>query len=298
MKKYLNRFLVLSILNLTAISAFATTLDDISLPKDPAYRLGTSLNIEKEYNVVDLTANETAKTSTYDKEYLKNITYSDATLKDLSKEISKLIEIDKTEMLEDIQILWTGTASKSETIKFALYKLSNPDADKPDESIIKKIIRPVASFSSIAGSGFMSPVAAASALMSGSLINSLSFDDKDLNYKFTKVNDADMIILIKKVDDLQKRMVSEYFDYMTSIELVKMTNQTLKKRATNYNLAKTSSNESLLIADAYYRVALDNKAKVELEFLSKRAALEQLVGPDALKEFEQKLREREAEKTK
>lgn len=298
LKKYLNNFLMLSILNITALSAFSTTIDDTILPKPPAYRLGTSQNIEKEYKVVDINAQETTKTSTCDKEYLKNITYSDSTIKELSNEVAKLIDLDRNDMMEDIQILWQGTASKSETIKFALYKLSNPDADKPNENIMKKIIRPIASFSSLAGAGFMSPVAATSALMSGSLINSLSFNDKDLNYKYTKVNDADMIVLIKKVDDLQKQMIGEYYDYMTSIEMLKMANKTLKKRAENYELAKTESNDSLLIADAYYRTALDNKAKLELEFLSQRAALEQLVGSDALKEFEQRLKEREKEEEK
>ena len=49
------------------------------------------------------------------------------------------------------------------------------------------------------------------------------------------------------------------------------------------------SQEQLLVADAYYRSAIDNKAKLELEFLENRAALEQLVGLDALIEFEKKL---------
>lgn len=295
-KKRFNIILIFFILNCTAFSAFSTTIDDVVLPKSPAYRLGTSQNIEKEYSVVNLSANETAKTSTYNKEYLKNLTYSDVSIKDLSNEVAKLIDIDRNDMMEDIQILWVGAASKSETIKFAVYKLSNPDADKPNETIMKKIVRPLASFSSLAGASFMSPVAATSALMSGSLINALSFSDKDLNYKYTKVSDADMIVLIKKIDDMQKQMINEYYDYMTSLQLLKMVNKTLKKRAVNYELAKTEPNENLLIADSYYRVALDDKARIELEFLSQRAALEQLVGADALKDFEQKLREREKEK--
>ena len=115
-------------------------------------------------------------------------------------------------MLEHIQILWAGAALRSETIKFALYKLSNPDADKPDESIIKKIIRPLSTDSSIAGAGLGDPFSATAALVSGHLLNSLSFNDKDLNYKYTKVTDADMIVLITKVDNLQKKVIDAYFD--------------------------------------------------------------------------------------
>ncbi len=295
-----NRFLKIALPILfatTTLTSYAATLDDLTLPKDPAYRLGTSSEIEKEYNVVDLSNKEETMTATYDREYLKSISYSDATLKDISKELSKLIDLDKSDMMEDIQILWAGAANKSETIKFAIYKLSNPDADKPDESIIKKIIRPIAGFSSLAGAGFVSPVAATTALAGSSLINSLSFNDKDLNYKFTKVSDADMIILIKKVDELQKQMINEYFDYLTSAQILKMSKENLQKREKYYLAAKSAPAEKLLIADAYYRVAIDNKAKAELEFLTKRAALEQLVGSDALVEFEQRYNARAKEKS-
>lgn len=290
------KLLIPLVLSSISIASFAATIDDLTLLKDSAYRLGTGTELEKEYNIVDLSQKEETMTSTYDKEYLMSISYSDVTLKDISKELSKLIDLDKSEMMEDIQILWAGAANKSETIKFAMYKLSNPNVDKPDQNIIKKIIRPLAGFSSIAGAGFVSPVAATTALAGSSLINSLSFNDKDLNYKFTKVGDADMIMLIKKVDEMQKQMIGEYFDYLTSAQILKMTNQNLKKRQINYEASKSLSNDKLLIADSYYRVALDNKAKAELEFLSQRAALEQLVGSDALNEFEQRYNERQKEK--
>ncbi len=278
---------------LTQSSYAATTIDDLKLPKDPAFRLGVGKDIEKEFKVIDLAEQEKNKTTSYDETYIRSITNADMTLKEISKQISKSLEIDKEEMLEDIQILWAGAASKSETIKFAIYKLSNPDQDKPKDSIVKKIVRPIASFSSVAGAGFINPVAATGAMMSGSLLNSLSFNDKDLNYKFTKVTDSDMIILIQKVDNLQKRMISEYFDYMTSAKVLKMSIDTLNKREKYYNVAKAGSKDDLLIADSYYRVAIDNRSKAELEFLTQRAALEQLVGTQALAQFETKLIERE-----
>ena len=296
MYKSFIKFLVPIVICSMSMTSTAATLQDLTLLKDPAYRLGTSSDIEKEYSVIDLSNKEHNMAATYDKEYLKSISFSDATLKDISKELSKILELDKSEMMEDIQTLWAGAANKSETIKFAIYKLSNPDSDKPDDSIIKKIVRPLASFSSIAGAGFVNPVAATTALAGSSLINSLSFSDKELNYKFTKVSDADMIMLIKKVDELQKKMINEYFDYLTSAQILKMTEQNLKKREKNYELAKSLNNETLLVADSYYRVALDNRAKAELEFLTQRAALEQLVGADALREFEQRYYQREKEK--
>ena len=170
-----------------------------------------------------------------------------------------------------------------------MYKLANPDADKPDDSIVKKIIRPLSTVSSIAGAGLGDPYSATAALVGGQLLNKLSFNDKDLNYKYTKVTDADMIVLVTKVDNLQKRVVDQYFDYMTALNLLKMAEKNLKTREERYNSGVYQTQEQLLVADAYYRSAMDNKAKLELEFLENRAALEQLVGMDALIEFEKLL---------
>lgn len=258
-------------------------------PMKPAYRLGLSYSLEKEYKVTDLSRIEKEKTSSYAKEYVKNLSYADSSLKELSNEMSKLLELDKEEMLEHIQILWAGAALKSETIKFALYKLANPDADKPDETVIKKIIRPLSTAASIAGSGLGDPVSSAAAMIGGHFLNSLSFNDKDLNYKYTKVTDADMIVLLAKVDNVQKKVIEKYYDYMTNRHLLTMYEKNLKLRAERCRSKDGKSSEMILIADAYFRSAADAKEKQQLEFLEKRAALEQLAGIDALLEFEKKL---------
>ena len=65
-----------------------------------------------------------------------------------------------------------------------------------------------------------------------------------------------------------------------------MAEKNFKQREDRYNASIYDTKEQLLIADAYYRSAKDNKAKLELEFLEIRAALEQLVGIEALNEFE------------
>ena len=282
------RYLLTFILILFIGIGFAADTD-LKEPKKPAYRLGLTYNIEKEYKVTDLTETQREKTASYAKEYIKNSTYADSTLKDLSNEISKLLTLEKEDMLEHIQILWTGAALRSETIKFALYKLSNPDADKPDETIVKKIIRPLSTVSSIAGAGLSDPFSATAAMVSGHLLNSLSFNDKDLNYKYTKVTDADMIVLITKVDNMQKKVIDQYYDYMTSYNLLAMCEKNLKTREQRYNSGIYQTQEQLLIADAYYRSAIDEKEKLQLEFLENRAALEQLVGLEALLEFEKVL---------
>ncbi len=284
----MKKIIMTTLIFFTSNIVFAETTE-LKEPKKPAYRLGLTYNIEKEYKVTDLTKSQKAKTASYAKAYLKNSTYADSTLKDLSNEISKLLTVEKEDMLEHIQILWTGAALRSETIKFALYKLSNPDADKPDETIVKKIIRPLSTVSSIAGAGLGDPFSATAAMVSGHLLNSLSFNDKDLNYKYTKVTDADMIVLITKVDNMQKQVIDKYYDYMTSYNLLSMCEKNLKTREKRYNSGIYKTQEQMLIADAYYRSAIDTKEKLQLEFLENRAALEQIVGIEALQEFEKTL---------
>ena len=276
--------------------ASAATINDLTEPKRPMYRLGTSYDVEKEYKVTDLTTKKSEVSAYYDKNTVKNRTYADSSLKEISKEVGQMLTIDKEEMFGDIQILWMGAATKSETIKFALYKLSNPDDDRPKDSIVKKIIKPISTVSSIAGAGLTDPISATAALVSGQLLNSLSFNDKDLNYKYTKVTDSDMIVLLNKVENLQRKLIEEYMDYMTVYKMLRMEEENVKKREARYNAAQNyATKEQLLVLDAFYRTALDNKKKLEFEFFSRRATLEQLVGPEAMQEFEVNLIKRTKE---
>ncbi len=116
------------------------------------------------------------------------------------------MDTESPEILSDLSILYNSAVQKSETIKYAIYKLSNPEDNKPNESAIKKrILKPIASFSSIAGTALSAnPYMASGALIGGGLLNAFSTSDKEANYKFTKVNDADMVLLVKKIDELQK----------------------------------------------------------------------------------------------
>ena len=251
----------ISILSFLIAQAGAEVLyDDLNNPKNPTYRLGTGSEPEIEYKVKNIDSVEEQRAK-YVREHIKKKSYADSTLADLSKELAGSIDIDKEIMISDIAILWAGAAAKSETVKFTLYKLSNPDADKPDEGIIKKVVRPLAGFSSMAGAGFLNPIAATTAIMSGALVNSLTTGDKDLNYKYTKVTDADMIMLMKRVDDLQKRLINEYIDYMTLLHAAETAKAIVQNRYQNLQMAKHYNREMVLIADAYYRTALEKKTE-------------------------------------
>ena len=219
----------------------------------------------------------------------------DLTIKNLSREIAQELEFDEKEMLADLSLLWQGAAVQSDTINFALYKLANPDADKPDEKSLKNVLRTIASMSTLVGASMGSPVIAGSSLIGGNIFGIMSQDTKALNYKYTRVNDADMIILIRKVEDLQQRAVDLYYDYMSAKKQLEFINKLVEDRQYKFEFAQknNASREMVVITDAYYRMAIDKQRSARSEFYSKRAALEQFVGRETFLQFEAELAARE-----
>ena len=225
---------------------------------------------------------------------VSDLTYADLSIKQISREVAADLELDQEDMVGDLSVLWQGAASQSDTINFALYKLANPDEDKPDEKSVKKVLTTIASMSTLVGAGMGNPLLAGGSLIGGNILGIMSQDTKALNYKYTKVTDADMIILVRKIEDLQQRTVDLYYNYMMARKRLKMIEQITADRKKNYDLSQTMSKEVILITDAYYRTALDNQMKARSDYYAKRAALEQFVGNDTFAQFEKDLKEREA----
>lgn len=267
------------------LPVMAIELDDISTLKPPAYRVGTTDDVEVKANFVKKLDSQSVKE--IDKyEDISKLTYADLSIKRISKEIGQDLDIEYDDMMQDLSLLWQGAATKSDIIKFTLYKLSNPEKDKPDDKSVKKVLHTIASMSTLAGAGMGSSMLAGTSFIGGNILGIMSQDDKAVNYKFTKVNDADMIILVRKIDDLQQRVVNRYYDYMTTKKLYEMTTKIAKDRYTNYQLSQTGSKELILVTDAYYREGIDMQLKARSDFYSKRASLEQLVGNETFKQFE------------
>lgn len=290
--------LLLFVLNL-ALPVFAVTYADLKIPKPPAYRTGLSEAPEMEYTEAK------AKEDKIHQEYVKkdaeqfdvnDLTYADLSIKQISREVAADLELDHEDMVGDLSILWQGAASQSDTINFALYKLANPDEDKPDEKSVKKVLTTIASMSTLVGAGMGNPLLATGSIIGGNILGIMSQDTKALNYKYTKVTDADMIILVRKIEDLQQRTVDLYYNYMTARKKLKMIEEITADRKRNYELSENMPKEIVLITDAYYRTSLDNQMKARSDFYAKRAALEQFVGNDVFAGFESDLQKRENKK--
>ena len=284
---------IISALNALLLMIFMSTpslgltLDDLNSPRPAANRMGIGQNPEKPFEEI-----KTNKNTVSTKTQIQNVgneSYADLSLKRLAQDVSYDLSIEQDELLADLQVLWAAAAQRSETIKYTIYKLSNPDENKPDEGIIKKIIKPIASFSTIAGTALSSnPYMASGALIGGGLLGALVKDDKEINYKFTKVTDADMVLLVRKIDDLQKKLLNLYIDYRTKKELMTMTLENLDKRREIYNKSQNLRREELIIADVYYRNAQNAAKRAESDFWASRMILENLVGEEVLAQIENK----------
>ncbi len=291
MKKCIAIALLISL----ALPSFAIKYEDLNMPKPPAYRTGLSEEPEKEYM-------EAPAENKVHQEYVKkdaeqfdvsDLTYADLSIKQISREVAADLELDQENMVGDLSVLWQGAASQSDTINFALYKLANPDEDKPDEKSVKKVLTTIASMSTLVGAGMGNPLLATGSIIGGNILGIMSQDTKALNYKYTKVTDADMIILVRKIEDLQQKTVDLYYNYMTARKKLKMLEKITEERKKNYELSQDMPREVILVTDAYYRTALDNQMKANSDYYAKRAALEQFVGNEVFSQFEQDLKKRE-----
>ena len=283
MKKLL---LFLSLL-LIQVPVFALMqMEDLKTPKEQFYRLGTTDSPEVKYDFDIKPTIQPAVQKEVAVKDTQSLTYADLSIKKMALEISKELEIEYNDMLGDLSLLWQGAATRSDTIKFAIYKLSNPDKDKPDAGAVKKVLTTIAGMSTMVGAGMGNPVLASAALIGGNTLGIMSTDTKALNYKYTQVTDADMIILVRKVEELQQKVVDMYYDYMTSRELYNMTTEMVARSYDNYKNSQKQAKAIVLMTDTFYREALDEQQKARGSFFEKRSRLEQLVGNDVFREFE------------
>ena len=298
-KKFIFLTIAFLLSNVNCANAENLTLKDLEFPKPPAYRVGLSEVPETQF--IQAKQEKPTLEKTYAQigdnreSAITDMTYADLSISKLSKEIGKELEFEENDMVSDLTLLWQGAATQSDTINFALYKLANPDADKPDSKSIKKVLTTIASMSTLVGASMASPVFAGSSLIGGNILNIMSQDTKALNYKYTRVNDADMIILIRKIEDLQQNAVNLYYDYMSAKKQLEMTTKLVEDRQRKFELAQKNNapRELVVITDAYYRTAIDKQRTAKSDFFSKRAALEQFVGNETFVQFERELEARE-----
>ncbi len=287
----LRKYLILSILLSISAVTPAAEYADLNTLHPPAYRVGTTDTPEVKADY-EIKINTTTAKKVEDDINTPGMTYADLSIKRMSNEFAQAIDGDYDTMMTDLSILWQGAATRSDTVKYALYKLSNPDKDKPTNTAIKNVLQTIAGMSTLVGAGTGNALLSCASLIGGNTLGIMSQDTKALNYKYTKVGDADMIILVRKIDDLQQKIVNAYYDYLTTRKIYDLTSRMVQQRYANYKAAQDSSKDVLLVTDAFYRDAIDQQMKARGDFYEKRSMMEQLVGHDTFVEFEKIINQR------
>lgn len=204
-------------------------------------------------------------------------------LRKIAKEASLELKEEENSILGDLRILWQYAVENSETIKFAIYKLSDPKGDikKADESKLKKLLKPISGITPFVAATAGNPIAAGSSIIGGTFMNDVLSEDKYRNH-FEKVTDADLVILAKAIEDLQNNLVTTYYEYIISKKILTYADVNLQNRKQLCDSLIEAPEETVVIADTFYREALARQNQAQANLLLKRAALEQLVGNDAI----------------
>ncbi len=220
------------------------------------------------------------------------IDYAGADVKMIARDISYELEDEKQYLLPDLQILWTAAVERSDTIRFAILKLSNPEGEVEKTSTVKKILSPIASVAPIVGMGMGDPVSVGSTMLGGGFLNSLISDDSKLNARLSKVTDADLVMLAQETDSLQEKLVMLYYDYLSSLIELSNIDKNAAENKQFLEIARECDPDVAIIANVFYEESTGSKLKVRQKVLEKRVALEQFVGNEALLIVDKNIKDR------
>ena len=139
------------------------------------------------------------------------------------------------------------------------------------------------------GQAFVNPALTAGSLIGSNVMGTMMNDG--VSKRLTRVNDADLVILARAIDELQETLLTNYMSYKNSYKEYELAIKIASDRKKTYDNLNKQNSPQLVLASTFYTEALDNQYKARQNFLMKRIVLEQMVGVDALHEIENKTSE-------
>ena len=165
----------------------------------------------------------------------------------------ELINRQKEKDIEDIENLWKGTVENNQVIGFALKKLSTPESQRRiHSSLMAKTLSAVVAGASLAptllGGNYLTQTASFSAgRLAQNFINRKNVPTE------IPLTDTELIELAGLVENLQDKIITAYYNYKSSLSLLKESRQRLLLYNKNY--AKALDDEDLMeisISSALY----------------------------------------------
>ena len=135
----------------------------------------------------------------------------DKDTKNIVNEIKTELTNDRPKMLEELSTLWVSAVQKSDTVYFAIMKLSNPNGEEVNKNGFKKILEPIIGAAPLVGQAFVNPALTAGSIIGSNVMGTMINDN--VKSRLAKVNDADLVILARAIDELQETLLINYMAY-------------------------------------------------------------------------------------
>ena len=180
--------------------------------------------------------------------------------------LNQIVKLQREKDMEDIDNLWKGTVSNNQVIGFALKKLATPESQRRiHSSLMAKTLSAIISGASMApmllGQNYMIQSGAYGA---GRIAQNL-LNRKNIP-KEIPLTDTELIELAGLIENLQDKIISAYYNYKNSLELLKEIRS--REMLYNKNYAKAMEEEDFLeiavSSSLYQDIQLDEEKYIHL----------------------------------
>ncbi len=180
--------------------------------------------------------------------------------------LEQIVKLQREKDMEDIDNLWKGTVSNNQVIGFALKKLATPESQRRiHSSLMAKTLSAIISGASMApmllGQNYMIQSGAYGA---GRIAQNL-LNRKNIP-KEIPLTDTELIELAGLIENLQDKIISAYYNYKNSLELLREIRS--REMLYNKNYAKAMEDEDFLeiavSSSLYQDIQLDEEKYIHL----------------------------------
>jgi hypothetical protein len=148
-----------------------------------------------------------------------------AAMHEMDRAVSNDLRDEEEQSTRNLALMWQAAVERSQTIRYAIEKLSRRDATgKPvsNDSLTKRMLQSIVHLGGVAGTLWTGTPAG---LIGGSMVQDLIQGDPSDAALKVKVTDADMLILAKEVETLQQQLMTAYYTYQHRQQQVALTQE-------------------------------------------------------------------------
>lgn len=157
--------------------------------------------------------------------------------------IEQALGDDQDVVIQDLTFLWQAAVERSAAIRYAVEKLGQRDASgKPvkNDGNTRRLLTTIAQLGGAAGSMWTgTPIG----LLGGSMVSQVINEARPTG-GIGRVTDADMVILAKAVEDLQRDVMTAYYQYRYAQERLALADRAVTDIQKHYSRALTVAQKS------------------------------------------------------